>query len=54
MKAERQYEELYKKTKRWTWRGKPTRKVRKLKALEAKMDVYEGSPPVDDLLLGKF
>jgi len=53
LKAERQYEELYKSIKRWTWRGKPTRKVRKLKALEAKMDIYEGGPSVDDLLLGK-
>jgi hypothetical protein len=37
LKAERQYEELYEKTKRWTWRGRPTRKARKLQALERKM-----------------
>lgn len=38
MKAEKQYEELYESIKRWTWRGKPTRKVRKLEKLEHKMD----------------
>ena len=38
IKAERLYEELYKKTKRWTWRGKPTRKARKLKILEQRTD----------------
>ena len=38
LKAERQYEELYKKTKRWTWRGRPTRKARKLHILEQKMN----------------
>ena len=38
LKAERQYEELYKKTKRWTWRGRPTRKVQKLQALEQRME----------------
>ena len=36
LKAEIQYEELYKKIKRWTYRGRPTRKVRKLHALEQK------------------
>ena len=44
IKAERLYEELYRKIKRWTWRGKPTKKARKLKVLERKMegaiDVY--------------
>ena len=39
IKAERLYEELYKKTKRWTWRGRPTRKARKLKKLEQKMNI---------------
>jgi len=37
LKAERQYEELYNKIKRWTYDDKPTRKARKLQALEAKM-----------------
>lgn len=35
--AERLYEELYKKTKRWTYKGKPTKKARKLKVLEKQM-----------------
>jgi hypothetical protein len=38
LKAERQYEELYKSIKRWTWRGRPTKKARKLQALEQKMN----------------
>ena len=38
LKAERQYEELYLSIKRWTWRGRPTKKARKLQALEQKMD----------------
>lgn len=29
-------EELYNQIKRWTWRGKATRKVRRLRALERK------------------
>ncbi|MHC4354801.1 MAG: hypothetical protein ACYS0H_19035, partial [Planctomycetota bacterium] len=45
IKAERLYEELYMKTKRWTWRGKPTKKARRLKRLEqsaaALLDAYE-------------
>ena len=31
---ERKREELYPKIKRWTWRGRPTRKARKYKQLE--------------------
>lgn len=50
LKAERQYEELYKSIKRWTWRGRPTRKARKLQALEQKMRAYDGIS-VEDLLL---
>jgi cell fate (sporulation/competence/biofilm development) regulator YmcA (YheA/YmcA/DUF963 family) len=34
LKADRQVEKLKEKIKRWTWRGRPTRKVRKLTALE--------------------
>jgi hypothetical protein len=34
LKADRQVEELREKIKRWTWRGRPTRKVKKLNALE--------------------
>ena len=40
--AERKIEELYSQIKRWTWRGRPTRKVRKLRALERKADVSVG------------
>lgn len=32
--VERKFEELYHQIKRWTWRGKPTKKARKLKRLE--------------------
>ncbi|MHC4330832.1 MAG: hypothetical protein ACYSWW_22230 [Planctomycetota bacterium] len=38
VKAERLYEELYQKTRRWTWRGRPTKKARKLKILEQRME----------------
>ncbi|HUU19733.1 MAG TPA: hypothetical protein VMW72_21460 [Sedimentisphaerales bacterium] len=48
IKAERLYEELYKKTKRWTYKGKPTKKARKLKSLEKRM---AGVADVYDLLL---
>ena len=48
IKAERLYEELYKKTKRWTYKGKPTKKARKLKILEKGM---AGVADVYDLLL---
>jgi hypothetical protein len=45
IRAERLYEELYKKTRRWTWRGKPTKKARKLKRLEQRtegiLDAYD-------------
>jgi len=34
IKAERLYEELYMQIKRWTYKGKPTKKARKLKILE--------------------
>ncbi|MHC4563833.1 MAG: hypothetical protein ACYS8X_13825 [Planctomycetota bacterium] len=33
LKVERQYEDLYKRTKRWTYGGRPTKKARKLDAL---------------------
>ena len=50
LKAERQYEELYKQIKRWTYNGKPTKKAKKLRALEAKMSAYENIS-INDLLL---
>lgn len=34
LKAEKQYEEFYNKIKRWTYKGKPTKKVRKLRVLD--------------------
>ena len=36
--VERKYEELYHQIKRWTWRGRPTKKARKLKRLEQSTD----------------
>jgi hypothetical protein len=42
--AERLYEDLYESIKRWTWKGKPTRKARKLCLLEKKISQ---SPPLD-------
>jgi len=39
LKVDRQIKELNKSIKRWTWSGRPTRKVRKLQALEQKMNV---------------
>ncbi len=38
LKAERQYEELYNKIKRWTWRGRLTRKARRLHILETRLN----------------
>lgn len=35
---DRRYEELRQKVKRWTYRGKPTKKARKLHALEREME----------------
>jgi hypothetical protein len=37
IKAERLYEELYMQIKRWTYKGKPTKKARKLKIIEKGM-----------------
>ena len=36
----RQIDRLRGEIKRWTWRGRPTRKVRRLRALERKMGVF--------------
>lgn len=38
----RQIDELRSQIKHWTWRGRPTRKVRRLQALERKMGVLSG------------
>lgn len=46
LKVERQFEDFYKQIKRWTYKGKPTRKARKLQALEERLgmavSVYKG------------
>jgi hypothetical protein len=39
----RQIEKLRGEIKRWTWRGRPTRRVRRLHALERKMGILSGS-----------
>jgi hypothetical protein len=51
---DRKIGELSSQIKRWTWRGKPTKKARKLKALRAKLHAHLHSPLIKDLLLGKF
>ncbi len=38
----RQIDKLRSEIKRWTWRGLPTRKVRKLRRLERKMNILGG------------
>ena len=38
----RQIDKLRSEIKRWTWRGRPTRKVRRLHALEQKMRILSG------------
>ncbi len=38
----RQIDKLRSEIKRWTWRGRPTRKVRRLHALEQKMGMLSG------------
>ncbi len=39
----REIDKLRSEIKRWTWRGRPTRKVRRLQALERKMQILGGS-----------
>ena len=51
--AERKIEELYSQIKRWTYKGKPTKKARKLQALRAKVHAHLDSPSINDLLLNK-
>ncbi len=38
----REIDKLRSEIKRWTWRGRPTRKVRRLQALERKMGILSG------------
>jgi hypothetical protein len=47
--VENKIEDLHQQIKRWTWRGRPTRKARKLQRLERKMTAYEGIS-VEELL----
>lgn len=44
LKTERQIEELQSKIKRWTYKGRPTRKVRRLNALENRLETALNSP----------
>lgn len=50
---ERRYEDLYERTKRWTYDGKPTRKARKLQALETRLYHAFKSPRVQQLFTSK-
>ena len=38
----RQIDQLRSEIKRWTWRGRPTRKARRLQALQRKMEILSG------------
>jgi hypothetical protein len=40
LRVEKQMEELQSQINRWTYQGRPTRKVRKLHALEQRMERY--------------
>jgi hypothetical protein len=40
MALDRQMEKLREKTNRWTYRGRPTRKARRLQMLEARLETY--------------
>ena len=49
--TDRKIEELYSQIKRWTWRGKPTRKHRKLLKLQERFDTMERTD-INKLLFG--
>ena len=51
LKAERQIEELRKKVKRWTYRGKPTRKVRRINAITKRINCYASGVDWENLLI---
>ena len=53
LKAERQHEDLRNTVKRWTYKGRPTRKARKLQVLEQRMATCERIPLNDLLRRGK-
>jgi hypothetical protein len=48
LKADKQIEELRGKTKRWTYRGRPTKKATKIEALEHQKEKY--MPALGDLI----
>lgn len=50
LKVDKQYEDLRDTVKRWTYKGRPTKKARKLHALEAKLNAYVHKPSLDNLL----
>ncbi len=52
--AERKIEELYSQIKRWTWRGRPTKKFRKLMLMQNRLNAYLDSPSINELLRNKF
>ena len=51
LKAERQVEELSEKVKRWTYRGRPTRKVRRINAIQRRIDSYPSAVDWESLLI---
>jgi hypothetical protein len=51
LKAERQVEELREKIKRWTYRGRPTRKVRRINAITKRIECYPSGVDWESLLL---
>ena len=51
LKAERQVEELREKVKRWTWRGRPTRKARRINAITRRIESYPSGVNWESLLI---
>ena len=51
LKAERQVEELREKVKRRTWRGRPTRKVRRINAITRRINCYPSGVNWESLLI---
>ena len=51
LKAERQVEELREKVKRWTWRGRPTKKVRRINAITRRIESYPSGVNWESLLI---
>jgi hypothetical protein len=51
LKAERQIEELEEKVKRRAWRGRPTRKVRRINAISQRINSYASGVDWENLLI---